>query len=312
MPRASSAPATIRASMPTRAMAPLLMSMASTFLDAITLSTCSKMRSRESPLGGSISTQTVNSFFWSFFQNLLSGSRWSAGAGHKTVSTVCAAGWDFAGRSDFTASAMARICAADAKIINGGKLLKNPQKRLRAERAVRADHLNILVFQLRRGIGGADVAVRRAFFRIGELRVDGQTGERANRIDSEEQFFDIGKRFEDVEVHAALFERERLFVKNILNLFRSRMARLHAKAQRADGAGDQDFAGGGFARFAGDLHAAAIEALDFFGETKRRELEAIRAEGVGFDDLRARFDVSLVDTEYRFRLGGIHLVEAAL
>src|SRR6267378_2341319 len=170
MPRASSAPATIKASMPTRAMAPLLMSMASTFLDAITLSTCSKMRSRESPLGGSISTQTVNSFFWSFFQNLLSGSRWAAGAGLKTVSTECAAGWDFAGRSDFTASAMARICA--------GVVPQHPQKRLRAERAVRADHLNILVFQLRRGFGGADVAVRRAFFRVGELGHDGQTGER--------------------------------------------------------------------------------------------------------------------------------------
>ena len=46
--------------MPTRAMAPLLMSMASTFVDAMTLSTCSKMRSRERPFGGSISTQTEN------------------------------------------------------------------------------------------------------------------------------------------------------------------------------------------------------------------------------------------------------------
>jgi len=40
-PRASRAPAVIRASMPTRAIAPLLMSMASTFFEAMTLSTCS-------------------------------------------------------------------------------------------------------------------------------------------------------------------------------------------------------------------------------------------------------------------------------
>src|SRR6202158_2792249 len=90
------------------------------------------------------------------------------------------------------------------------------------------------------------------------------------------------------------------------------MARLHADAQRTDGACNQYFAGGRFTRFAGNFHAAAIEALDFFAEAKRRELEAIGAEGVRFDDLRTRFDVSLVDTEYCFRLGGIHLVEAAL
>src|SRR6266705_1609063 len=90
------------------------------------------------------------------------------------------------------------------------------------------------------------------------------------------------------------------------------MARLHADAQRADGAGDEDFASGGLAGFAGDFHPAAVEALDFLGEAERLELEAIRAKRVGLDDLRARFDVSLVDAEYRFRLGRIHLIEAAL
>src|SRR5258708_35587120 len=43
-----------------------------------------------------------------------------------------------------------------------------------------------------------------------------------------------------------------------------------------------------------------------------RELEAIGAERVGFDDLRARFDVGLVDAENSFRLGGIKFVETAL
>ena len=60
-PRASSAPATIMASMPTRASVPLLMSMASTQPVAITLSTCSNTRSSEMPLGGSISTESANS-----------------------------------------------------------------------------------------------------------------------------------------------------------------------------------------------------------------------------------------------------------
>src|SRR6266481_751131 len=202
--------------------------------------------------------------------------------------------------------------AADTEIVHSGKFLQNRQKRLWAKRAIRADHLNILVFQLRCGIRGADIAVGRAFFRVGKLRHDGQSGKRANRVDGEEQFFDIRKRFEDVEVHAALFESESLLVKNVQNLFRSRMARLHADAQRADGTGNEDFASGRFARFAGDFHAAAVEALDFFPKAERLELETIRAEGVGFDDLRARFDVSLVDAEYRFRLGRIHFIETAL
>src|SRR6266481_3640619 len=149
--------------------------------------------------------------------------------------------------------------AADTEIVHSGKFLQNRQKRLWAKRAIRADHLNILVFQLRCGIRGADIAVGRALFRVGKLRHDGQSGKRANRVDGEEQFFDIRKRFKDVEVHAA-----------------------------------------------------AVEAVDFFPKAERLELETIRAEGVGFDDLRARFDVSLVDAEYRFRLGRIHFIETAL
>ena len=107
-------------------------------------------------------------------------------------------------------------------------------------------------------IRGADISVGRAFFRIGELRHDGQTRKGANRVDGEEQFFDISKRFEDVEVHAAFFESESLLVKNVQDLFREWMARLHADAQRADGAGDEDFASGGFAGFGdgfGDVFA---------------------------------------------------------
>src|SRR5437016_5686174 len=202
--------------------------------------------------------------------------------------------------------------AADTEIVHGGKLLQYRQQRLRTKRAIRADHLNILVFQLRRGIRGADITVRRAFFRVGELGHDGQSRKGANRVNGKEQFFDVRKRLEDVEVYAALFESESLLVKNVQDLFREWMARLHADAQRADGAGDEDFASGGFARFAGDFRAAAVEALDFFPEAERLELEAIRAKRIGLDNLSARFDVSLVDAEYRFRLGRIHLIEAAL
>ena len=90
------------------------------------------------------------------------------------------------------------------------------------------------------------------------------------------------------------------------------MAGLHAEAERSNGAGDQNFARGGFACFAGDFHAAGIEALHFVGETERGELEAVCAESVGLDDLRARFDVSLMHAEDGLGFRGVEFIEAAL
>src|SRR6267142_6802073 len=43
-----------------------------------------------------------------------------------------------------------------------------------------------------------------------------------------------------------------------------------------------------------------------------RELEAIGAKSIGFDDLCAGFDIGLVHAEYGFRLGGVEFIEAAL
>src|SRR6266571_5311566 len=201
---------------------------------------------------------------------------------------------------------------ADAKVVDGGKLLQNRQQCLRAQRAIRADHLNILVFQLRRGIRRTDIAVGRAFFGVGELRHNGQAGKRANRINGDEQFFDVRKGFKDVEINAALFEREGLLVENVLNLTGLRMARLHAEAERADGAGDEDFARPRFTRFAGDLDAAAVEALDLIAEPERCEFETVGTEGVGLNNLGAGFNVGLVYAKYGLGLRSIQLIEAAL
>src|SRR5271169_503108 len=70
------------------------------------------MRSSDTPLGGSISTQTANSFACNFFQNLLSGALSKTGAAFAAETSATFAETPcFAGRSDFTASAMARMCA---------------------------------------------------------------------------------------------------------------------------------------------------------------------------------------------------------
>jgi hypothetical protein len=90
------------------------------------------------------------------------------------------------------------------------------------------------------------------------------------------------------------------------------MARLDAEAERTDGARDKDFTRAGFAGFAGDFDATRVEALNFVGQAKRREFETIGAEGVGLDEVRTSFDVSLVYAEDGFGFSGIELVEAAL
>ena len=150
--------------------------------------------------------------------------------------------------------------AADAHVVDAGKFAaESASSDLRTERAVRADDLDVFIFELRGGIGRAQIAEGGAFFGVSELRDDRQTGKRANGVDGDEQLFDVGERFENEEIDAALFERERLLVENFQNFFRLGMARLHADAQRAHGAGDQHFARCGFARFAGDFYAAAVE-----------------------------------------------------
>ncbi len=75
--------------------------------------------------------------------------------------------------------------AADANVIDAGKLAKNRKQRLRTQRAVRADDLHVFRFELRGRIGRAQIAVRSSLFGVRELRDDRQTRERTNRVDRE-------------------------------------------------------------------------------------------------------------------------------
>ena len=55
-----------------------------------------------------------------------------------------------------------------------------------------------------------------------------------------------------------------------------------------------------------------LRLLHFIAEAQRRELEAVGAESIGLDDLRAGLDVRLVHAEDGFGLVGVQLVETAL
>ena len=75
-----------------------------------------------------------------------------------------------------------------------------------------------------------------------------------------------------------------------------------ADAQRTDRAGDQHLVRRGFARLARNFHAAMIERHHLLGQSQRRQFRAVRAEGIGLDDLRAGLDVGLVHAKNRLRL----------
>ncbi len=89
------------------------------------------------------------------------------------------------------------------------------------------------------------------------------------------------------------------------------VTRLNADAEGSDGAGDEDFPRGGFASFTGDFNAAAVEALHVVAEAERGELKTIGAEGIGFDDLRASFDIGLMNAEDGFGFRGVEFIKAA-
>ncbi len=140
----------------------------------------------------------------------------------------------------------------------------------------------------------------------------GRPREGADSVDRAEEFFDVAESFQDEKIHAALFEGSGLLLEDGEDLLVGKFADVLDDSERADRAGDQDFVLGGFARFASDFHAAMIQLHGAVGHPKLAELVTVRAEGVGFDDLGAGFEVALVDVENGFGVEGIQLVHTAL
>ena len=139
---------------------------------------------------------------------------------------------------------------------------------LRADGAIRADDLHASLAQKRPGIPGPRAAECGAFLGIGHLGDDGQLRKRTNRFDCRHELVGIAECLQDEKIHAAFFERLGLLAKNFPEMFGCGFANLPDDAERPDRPGDQDFMLGGFARFAGDLHAAMIEFGDAVFQAK--------------------------------------------
>ena len=192
------------------------------------------------------------------------------------------------------------------------EIAQDGKQKLRADGAIRSDGLNIFVFQFFPGVLRASAAEGGAFVGVGHLRDDGQTREGTDGVDRAEEFFDVAESFQDEKIHAALFEGSGLLLEDGEDLIFGKFADVLDDSERADGASDQNFVLGGFARLASDFHSAMIQFRDALGHSKLAELVAVGAEGVGFDDLGAGFEVALMDVENGFGVEGVQLVHAAL
>ena len=77
-----------------------------------------------------------------------------------------------------------------------GEFAQHRQQKLRADGAVRADGLNIFVFQFFPGVLRARAAESGALIGVGQLRDDGQARERADGVHGGEKFFDVAESFQ--------------------------------------------------------------------------------------------------------------------
>ncbi|OQA06972.1 MAG: hypothetical protein BWY66_01596 [bacterium ADurb.Bin374] len=99
----------------------------------------------------------------------------------------------------------------------------------------------------------------------------------------------IVKGFEDEQIDTAGKQAFRLLGERLFGLFHGGLAPgFEADAERADGARDEHLVAGDLAR---DLDALEVHGLDLVGKAVRRQLESVRAEGVGLDDHRPGVDV---------------------
>ena len=115
-----------------------------------------------------------------------------------------------------------------------GELPQNRQQRLRTDRAIRADALNIFVLQLLPHVLRTPAAECGSLFRVRHLRHDRQSRKRPDRVNRRQQFLEIHERFQQEKIHAALFERPGLLLENSGDLFGGQIAYLADDSQRAD------------------------------------------------------------------------------
>ena len=192
-----------------------------------------------------------------------------------------------------------------------GHALDRLEDRLRPHRAIEADDIRAPLVERARDILGRRAEGRESVLADRHLR-DHRRRERelARRG---ERLLDLAKVAEGLEekaVRAALEERVHLLAEVIARLLAARGAeRLDAHAEGTDGAGDEHVRARGLAR---DLRRALVELGDVILESVLRELQAVRAEAVRLEQLRAGLHVRAVHVEHELGRAHVELIVALI
>src|SRR6185369_15782201 len=172
-------------------------------------------------------------------------------------------------------------------------LLEGLEHGRRANRTIEADDVGAPFIELgceslRRGpIAGVAVGLN------SDLGHDRQIAYRANGKNGLLNFSEVGEGFKHEQIVAAFKKGFGLLAKYGLRFLGGGLpVRLDANAQRPDGASDEGPLAGGLASYA---NARVIYLISFIVEPVAGQLQAVRAVGVGFDDVGACLHIIALD-----------------
>ena len=149
-------------------------------------------------------------------------------------------------------------------------------------------------------------------FGEGELPDDGKVADPLRGPDRDAQLLHVGEGLEQEQVYAAFQQSLRLLLVDGSQLLRPhRYAGAEGQSRRAEGARHEDRLAGYLPRLPGDPGPRSVYLPDPVLQAVGRQLEAIAAEGVGLDELRARREVAAVNALHQVRLREVQLLETA-
>src|SRR5438034_1266768 len=150
-------------------------------------------------------------------------------------------------------------------------------------------------------------------FSEGHLSDDREVGGLLRRGDCGQEFGQVGEGLEHEEVGTAFEERGDLFFEGRRCLGDTDAAdRLELLTDRPDRSGNEDLLARDLAGFASQLDRPEIDVTDAPFQAMAGELDSVRAEGIGLDQLSAGGNVRAVNFLDDFGLGEVELVERAL
>jgi hypothetical protein len=179
---------------------------------------------------------------------------------------------------------------------------------VRTHRAVHSHNVHAHGLERRAEDAGIGAVVRLAVGPDGHLRDDGERGQAAHSPHRGAQLAHVAEGLEDEPVHPAFEEPRGLPREGGLRLVQPRLAvGLHPDAERPDRA---EHHGPASRRLPGHPAGGRVDPLGLGREAVVGQLEGVRAEGVGLEQLRARLHVFAVDLPHQVRLPERQLVVA--